>query len=90
MHYLLDGQESDRLYFRKILVSDFMDWVEFFNSPETSKHWIYQKEEPTAECKKWYDYQFQRHENNAGGMNAMIEKASHKLVGHCDRGSDEM
>jgi RimJ/RimL family protein N-acetyltransferase len=41
------------------------------------------KEEPVAVCKKWYERQFERYNNNEGGMNALIDKESKKLVGHC-------
>lgn len=83
MKYLLAGQESTNLLFREIQESDFGDWLEFHKDPDTSIHWISQKESPEIECRKWYDYQFQRYKNDKGGMNALIEKKSGKLVGHC-------
>lgn len=83
MQYLLDGEESDRLLFRKIQYSDYEVWLKFFEDSETSKHWIFDNDEPKIECIKWYKKQFDRYENNEGGMNALIDKITNKLVGHC-------
>jgi len=80
---LLDGLQTERLTFRKILESDFNDWLEFFKDPTTSIHWKEEKESPEKECIKWYEKQFARYKNKRGGMNALIEKQSGKLVGHC-------
>lgn len=83
MKFVLDGNESERLLFRKIQESDFNQWLEFFKDPRTSEHWIEEKETPEIECAKWYKKQFWRYENDHGGMNALIEKQNGKLVGHC-------
>ncbi|MGC4035038.1 MAG: GNAT family N-acetyltransferase [Chitinophagaceae bacterium] len=83
MKYLLSGQETKHLLFRKISESDFDAWLEFHKDPQTSIHWLSEKELPEIECRKWYDYQFQRYDTDKGGMNALIEKTSGKLVGHC-------
>jgi len=83
VQYLLDGEESDRLRFRKISESDFNDWVEFFRDPSTHLHWNENRSTAEVDCRKWYDKQFWRYENDLGGMNAVIEMASNKLVGHC-------
>jgi [ribosomal protein S5]-alanine N-acetyltransferase len=83
MKYLLDGQETNNLLFRNIKESDFDDWLAFHKDPDTSVHWISQKDTPEAECRKWYDYQFYRYKNDKGGMNALIEKKSGELAGHC-------
>ncbi|MBI1769226.1 MAG: GNAT family N-acetyltransferase [Bacteroidetes bacterium] len=83
MKYLLDGQETERLIFRKIQRSDFDQWLEFFKDPRTSEHWIEEKESPEKECTKWYEKQFSRYKNDKGGMNALIEKKGGKLIGHC-------
>ncbi len=83
MLYLLDGQESERLLFRKIRPSDFNSWLEFHKNAITSKHWISDKKDAETKCRKWYERQFYRYENNLGGMNALIEKKNNKLIGHC-------
>ncbi|MBS1680097.1 MAG: GNAT family N-acetyltransferase [Bacteroidetes bacterium] len=83
MKYLLNGEQTERLIFRKIQESDFDQWLTFFRDPKTSEHWIEEKETPEIECAKWYKKQFGRYENNLGGMNALVEKQNGKLVGHC-------
>ncbi|MBS1558332.1 MAG: GNAT family N-acetyltransferase [Bacteroidetes bacterium] len=82
MKYLLDGQQSERLLFRKIQEPDFDQWLAFFKDPRTSIHWVEARKSPEEECKRWYEKQFWRYENELGGMNALIEKTSGKLVGH--------
>lgn len=83
MKYLLHNQETERLLFRKIKKTDFDEWIEFHKDPKTSQHWIADNESPEIECENWYKKQFYRYENNLGGMNALIEKESGKLIGHC-------
>ena len=83
MTYLLNGQETDRLIFRNISLDDYNEWMEFFKDPGTSVHWQSEKEDAETECKKWYEKQLQRYANDEGGMNALVEKVSGKLIGHC-------
>ncbi len=83
MQYLLDGEETNRLVFRKIKESDCNVWLKFFEDPQTSIHWVEEKIHPLIACQKWYAKQYWRYENDKGGMNALIEKSSGKLIGHC-------
>jgi len=83
MKYLLHGQETERLLFRKIEQSDFNTWLDFFKAPETSIHWVSEDKTPEIECKNWYKKQFLRYKNGLGGMNALIEKETGRLIGHC-------
>ncbi len=83
MKYLLDREETQRLLFRKIKETDYADWLAFHTDPSTSLYWTEEKGTPEEECTKWYKKQFNRYENDLGGMNALIEKSSGKLIGHC-------
>ncbi|NER15225.1 GNAT family N-acetyltransferase [Leptobacterium flavescens] len=83
MKYLLDGEETERLYFRNVDVSQFEQWLPFHQDPRSSEHWIADMEAPEIECKKWFKKQDFRYKNDMGGMNALIEKKSGKLVGYC-------
>jgi [ribosomal protein S5]-alanine N-acetyltransferase len=83
MNYLLHGQQTSRLNFRSVLESDYNVWLKFFQDPNTSLHWVEEKESAEDACKNWYQKQFWRYANNMGGMNALIEKTSGLLVGHC-------
>jgi RimJ/RimL family protein N-acetyltransferase len=83
MNYLLNGEETERLRFRLIERSDFNHWLPFFEDPESFRYWNAPLQPPKIECARWYDKQFGRYDENLGGMNALIEKLSGKLVGHC-------
>ncbi len=83
MKYLLEDEETDHLYFRKINISDFDQWLSFFQDPSAFQHWVAPAKEPESVCEEWYDRQFDRYKHNEGGMNALIEKSTGKLIGHC-------
>lgn len=83
MKYLLDGAETERLLFRKIAASDFNDWLVFHQDASTSLYWNEAKSTAIEECTKWYAKQFNRYNNELGGMNALVEKETGRLVGHC-------
>ena len=82
MKYLLDGQSSDRLLYRRIDISDSREWLNFFQDPQTSIHWIEEKISPELSCKNWYQKQQWRYENHKGGMNALVEKSTKRFIGH--------
>ncbi len=82
MKFLLDRMETERLHFRKIDPSDFAVWLDFFKDPSSFQHWVTEKKSPEVECENWYNKQFNRYANDEGGMNALVEKASGKLIGH--------
>ena len=46
MNFLLTDQRSDRILFRKIRFSDFDVWLKFFETAETSRHWVSEREDP--------------------------------------------
>jgi RimJ/RimL family protein N-acetyltransferase len=83
---LLVGEETERLSFRKVEESDFAAWMQFCEEKDALKY-IFSKEDlmlsPSQKCEKWFEKVFYRYANNLGGMNALIEKSSGKLVGQC-------
>lgn len=83
MNYLLEGEESERLYYRKVQKTDFDAWLPFHQEPLSAKYFAGYKEEPLVACQKWFDKIFHRYQNNLGGHNALISKESGKLVGMC-------
>lgn len=83
MKYLLDGEESSRLLFRNIYESDYNDWLPFHKDPSSNEHWNAELQSPELECKKWYEKQFHRYKNDLGGHNALIDKTTKQLIGHC-------
>jgi ribosomal-protein-alanine N-acetyltransferase len=81
--YLLEGEQSQRLYFRKVDLSDYKEWLEFFKDPASFAHWQYDRKTAEQDCSDWYDKQFGRYRTDRGGMNALIEKTTGLLIGHC-------
>jgi len=82
MKYLLNGQESKRLWFRQVSELHVQEWLTFFENPITSQFWIANKDLPEIDCREWYRKQRTRYQNDLGGMNALINKITGKLVGH--------
>ena len=80
---LLDGHSTDRLQFRKLLESDFQDWLPFFKDPSSTEFWKGIPADPVAACTEQFNRQFERYEKNMGGMNALIDIASGQLAGIC-------
>lgn len=85
--YSLEGQETERLIFRPVLESDFDTWLRFCAFPNSVKY-IFPKDQlalndPLEFCKIWFNRVNNRYENNLGGMNALIDKQTHELVGQC-------
>jgi len=83
MKYLLDGEATERIKFRLIEEKDFIDWLPFFQDAASFKHWNAIDETPEEACSQWYKKQFHRYANDLGGMNALVEKSSNQLIGHC-------
>ena len=82
MKYVLLNETSERLQFRPIVTKDWETWLPFFKSPAAMKHWPMGNLTPEEYAKQWYQKQWDRYEKGWGGMNALIEKKSGKLIGH--------
>jgi len=80
---LLTGEETGRLYFRKIAWSDFDTWLPFYHNPDATKYWEGLPQDPKIACQQQFDKIFERYEKNLGGMNALISKDSDTLIGIC-------
>ena len=82
MRYLLSHQESERLLFRPIQETDFETWLPFFKSKVAMEHWPMGNRTPEEYAHQWYEKQWHRYKNNWGGMNALLLKDCHTLIGH--------
>jgi len=82
MRYLLHGEESERLHFRHIESDDFEQWLPFFEDPDSFRYWRPLEKPPREECREWYAHQLDRYKNDHGGMNALIETETGRLIGH--------
>jgi len=83
MNLLLEGEESERLIFRKVSRADFNAWLPFHEEPLSAKYFAGEIFEPEVACQNWFTKVFTRYENNLGGLNALINKQDGKLVGMC-------
>lgn len=82
MRYLLSHQESERLLFRPIQETDFETWLPFFKNKVAMQHWTMGNRTPEEYAHQWYEKQWHRYKNNWGGMNALLLKDCHTLIGH--------
>lgn len=81
--YLLENQESERLYFRKIVPEDFGTWLPFYKNPNATKYWEGLPKNAEEACKEQFQKIFERYQKGMGGMNALILKENKKLIGIC-------
>ncbi len=83
MNLLLNGEQSERLLFRKLVQADFDQWLPFHQEPLSTKYWEGLDTNPNIACANWFKAVFSRYENQLGGMNALILKETGALVGQC-------
>lgn len=83
MGYLLEGEETDRLLFRKLSPSDFDAWLPFHKDKRSSEFWDGLPPDPTKACKQDFDRTFERYTNDLGGKNVLIHKKTKVLIGLC-------
>lgn len=83
MNYLLEGEASKRLSFRKVVPSDLSNWLPFHQEPKSTQYWEGLPKDPEIACKEQFKSIFQRYEEQLGGMNALILKKETVLVGLC-------
>lgn len=81
--YLLENQSSERLFFRKILPSDFEAWLPFYHDPRSTQFWEGLPPDPIEACQTQFDRAFERYEMEMGGMNALILETTGELIGIC-------
>jgi [ribosomal protein S5]-alanine N-acetyltransferase len=84
--YSLEGEESERLLFRKVTDDDRVHWIKFCSSPDSLKYVFPsndQNYQPEESCSIWFDKVFHRYANELGGMNALIHKTSGAFIGQC-------
>ena len=82
-HFLLKGQSTERLLFRKVFPTDFEAWLPFHEEPLSSQYWEGLPSDPNVACKQQFDRIFERYKHNLGGMCALVLKENSKMVGLC-------
>ncbi|MBT2162213.1 GNAT family N-acetyltransferase [Zobellia barbeyronii] len=83
MNLLLEGEQTERLLFRKVRPSDFEAWLSFHEDKRSSEFWEGLPTDPKIACQEQFDRIFERYENNLGGMNALISKSTGEFIGLC-------
>lgn len=84
MKYLLLAEESERLRFRLLEKSDFNSWLSFFKDPSTSRFLgLDDIDSGREKCEFWFELVERRYQQNTGGMNVLIDKASGHFIGQC-------
>jgi len=81
--YLLEGEKTKRLLFRKILLADFEAWLPFHQNPLSNLYWEGLPQDPKVACQEQFDWVFERYEKNLGGMNALVSTSTGTLIGLC-------
>jgi len=81
MNLLLEGQETERLKFRKLTPDDFETWLPFHQNPLSTEHWFGENPDPAIACQDWFNRIFHRYENGTGGLNALISKETGDFIG---------
>ncbi len=84
MKYLLEGEISNRLSYRKLEETDFDWWMEFSSNPEATRYFDFSENiNPEDFCRLWFDKVFDRYKNDTGGHNVLVELETGKPVGMC-------
>ena len=82
MKYTLEGVETERLKFRLLEDRDFDEWMVLFVDHEISRMFgMANIKTPKERCKQWFDWTYNRYENNLGGQNVLINKSNNKIIG---------
>lgn len=80
---LLEGHSTERIYFRKVVPSDFELWMPFYDDPESTRYWEGLPADKYQACTEQFDRIFERYAEKSGGMNGLVDKESGRLTGLC-------
>lgn len=81
--YLLDGTRTARMRLRLFSEKDFEAWLPFYDDPESTRFWEGLPKVPREACRQQFDRILTRYREGLGGMNALIDRESGKLLGMC-------
>lgn len=83
-NYMPEDLKTQRLLFRKLLATDFGDWLPFFQHPQSTEYlWLSDSNDPFEQCQAWFDKTLTRYAQNNSGMNVLIHSETSKLIGQC-------
>lgn len=79
-----DQLQTERLITRHLTEADVPQWAEFFNDPEAIEFFpMYHNRPPEESAKEWIQRQLTRYAKKEYGMQALIDKQTNDLIGHC-------
>ena len=81
MKYLLSGTSSERLACRLVRETDFEAWLPFFQDPASTVYWSGIPADPKVACREQFNRIFERYRQGLGGMNALLDRETGKLLG---------
>ncbi|MCW3123897.1 MAG: acetyltransferase, family [Flavipsychrobacter sp.] len=84
MKYLLTGEDTERLNFRLLQLTDYADWLPLFVDTDAARflgmtHLASSEEQ----CDFWFERSMGRYDNGTGGMNVLVDKQTGKMIGQC-------
>ena len=83
MKYLLEGERTQRLLFRKFTPLDYTDWLPFHQNTASSQYWSGIPKDPKTACEQQFKGIFERYNNDQGAMNALVDNNTQALIGMC-------
>jgi [ribosomal protein S5]-alanine N-acetyltransferase len=84
MKFTLENIESARIKFRLLQPEDFDTWLPLFDHPNARRFLGLEHLKTNQKmCEKWFEIQFDRYENDKGGMNVLIDKSTNEFIGQC-------
>ena len=76
-----DGITTERLYTRFLMPDDWKAWVAFYESPEAIEHFPIVGNSDEERAQLWVNRQLKRYAAGKFGLQAVISKETHALVG---------
>jgi len=79
-NFLLFNKESDRLFFREVIPSDFQDWLPFHEDPLSNQFWSGLPKDPILACEEQFSKIKEPYSEGSGGINALVSMKTNKLI----------
>lgn len=80
--FILDKVTTERLKFRKVVLKDAEEWMQFINSHDALEFLPFKTGSRKA-SEEWIQRQLLRYDENQSGLCALIEKHTGRMVGQC-------
>jgi len=81
--FLIENQQSDRLFFRRLTLDDIPHWTTFASNKKAMRFFDLNGTIPLEFSESWIKRQLARYDENGFGLAALIEKKTGEFVGQC-------